>query len=126
MMMSRITTLSSIELGGKHVFLSPSYDASARHAGDLMGHDDVLRTVLAAWQQLPGLPPMAPLLVGPPGVGKNHIVYELARITGKRLWILQGHEDVAADDISRAVRSSDDPTRKLDDILASPATAARC
>ncbi|EGV16148.1 ATPase associated with various cellular activities AAA_5 [Thiocapsa marina 5811] len=123
MMTSRMTSLSSIELGGKHVFLSPSYDAGARHAGDLIGHEDVLRTVLAAWQQQPGMPPMAPLLVGPPGVGKNHIVYELARITGKRLWILQGHEDVTADDISCAVRSSDDPTRKFDYILASPATA---
>jgi MoxR-like ATPase len=66
---------------------------------------------------------MTPLLVGPPGVGKNHIVYELARITGKRLWIFQGHEDVHVDDIACAVRQSDDPTRMFDYILAPLATA---
>lgn len=82
-----------------------------------------MRTVLGAWQHQPGMPPMAPLLVGPPGVGKNHIVYELARLTGKQLWIFQGHEDVRADELSCEARESDDPARKIDYILAPPATA---
>lgn len=115
--------LSSIRLGSKQVFISPPYDQSIRYSEELVGNEAVLRTVMGAWQQQPGMPPMAPLLVGPPGVGKNHIVYELARLTGKQLWIFQGHEDVRADELSCEARESDDPARKIDYILAPPATA---
>lgn len=123
MTMSTDTDLKSIQLGSKQVYLSPPYQAGIRHAGELIGHEEVIRSVLAAWRHRPWMPPMAPLLVGPPGVGKNHIVYELARLTGKSLWIFQGHEDVTAEDIMCSVRSSDDLTRKFDYILAPPATA---
>lgn len=123
MTMSTIIGLPVAQLGAKQVYLSPPYVPSIPHTETLIGHEGVLRTVQAAWLQQPGMPPMAPLLVGPPGVGKNHIVYELARITGKRLWIFQGHEDVTADDIMCTVRISDDPDRKMDYILSSPATA---
>ena len=82
-------SLSGIRLGSKQVLLSPAYDQSIRYSEELVGNEAVLRTVLGAWQHQPGMPPMAPLLVGPPGVGKNHIVYELARLTGKRLWIFR-------------------------------------
>ena len=82
--------------------------------------------VLAAWMGQPSLPPLAPLLVGEPGVGKNRVVYELARCTQKPLFVMQGHEDITAEDLVCAVRFSDDPGRKMDYILSPLATAMQC
>ncbi len=79
--------------------------------------------VLAAWIAQPGFPRLSPLLVGDAGVGKNRLVYEIARYTGKELFILQGHEDVTAEDLICAVRFSDDPQRKMDYVLSPLATA---
>jgi hypothetical protein len=68
--------------------------------------------------------PLSPLLVGEPGVGKNRIVYELAMLKSQPLYILQGHEDVTAEDMACLVRFSDKPgERKLDYILSPLATA---
>jgi MoxR-like ATPase len=110
-------------LGSKEVALSPPYIPGDGHGEALVGRDRECRTVLAAWLVQPGFVPMAPLLVGEPGVGKNRIVYELARITGRALYILQGHEDVTADDLACGVRFSDDPQRKMDYVLSPLATA---
>lgn len=90
---------------------------------DLVGRDAEARLVLAAWICQPGFVPMAPLLVGAPGVGKNRLVYELARITAKPLYVLQGHDDVTPEDLVCAVRFSDDPSKKMDYVLSALATA---
>jgi len=67
--------------------------------------------------------PLSPLLVGEPGVGKNRLVYELARVTRKELYIVQGHEDVTPEDLVCAARMSDDLERRVDYILSPLATA---
>lgn len=118
-------SMNTVLVGSKQVLLSEPYDPFIKHWRGLVGNEHVLRRVLAAWMRQPGMPPMTPLLVGPPGVGKNQIVYELARITGKRLWIFQGHEDVTAADHTCTVRFSDEPKRKIDYKLSDAATAAR-
>jgi MoxR-like ATPase len=110
-------------LGSKEVMLSQPYVPGEGHGETLVGREGVCRTVLAAWLGQPGFTPMAPLLVGEPGVGKNRIVYELARMTGRPLFVLQGHEDVTAEDLACAVRFSDDPQRKMDYVLSPLATA---
>ncbi|MFF1615689.1 AAA family ATPase [Amycolatopsis sp. NPDC058278] len=46
------------------------------------------------------LPPFNFRLEGPPGVGKNEIVYEVARQTGRPLFIIQGHEELTPEDLS--------------------------
>jgi len=55
-------------------------------------------------------------LEGPPGVGKNEIVYEIARQTNRPLYIIQGHEELTPEDLSlllvpaaRRQIESDDP-----------------
>jgi MoxR-like ATPase len=43
-------------------------------------------------------------LVGPPGVGKNELAYQLARETKLPLHILQGHEELTPEDIVAGAR----------------------
>lgn len=116
-------SMTTAILGSKQVLLSQPYEPSIAHGDALVGRERECRTVLAAWLAQPGFTPMAPLLVGEPGVGKNRIVYELARLTSKSLYILQGHEDLTAEDLACGVRFSDDQDRKMEYILSPVATA---
>jgi MoxR-like ATPase len=47
-----------------------------------------------------GGPPLSFRLEGAPGLGKNEIVYELARRLNKPLYILQGHEEFTPEDLA--------------------------
>ena len=62
-------------------------------------------------------------MLGEPGLGKNRIVYECARLCAKELYICQGHEDITAEDLICAVRFSDDPRKKMDYIVSPLVTA---
>lgn len=104
----------------KSVQLSAPYQASL--AG-MVGRDTELKKILAAWMHGGKCPPLSPLLVGEPGLGKNRIVYECAKLCAKELYIFQGHEDVTAEDLICAVRFSDDPDKKMD-YIASPLVTA--
>ena len=112
--------METVKLRDKEVMVSPPYRAPA--AG-FVGREAELNMILASWLQNDQSVPLAPLLLGPPGVGKNRIVYECARMCGKELYILQGHEDVTAEDFACTVRFSDDPGRKLDYVLSALVTA---
>ncbi len=114
---------ADIRINGKTVQVSRPYRPALRDGEELVGRDREARMILAAWIGQPGFPPLAPLLVGEAGVGKNRLVYELARCTGKELYLFQGHEDITAEDLACAVRFSDDPSRKMDYILSPLATA---
>ena len=67
---------------------------------DFVGRLHEIKTVTAAWIGGGAQPPLSPLLVGEPGVGKNRLVYELSRRVGLDLYIFQGHEDVTAEDMA--------------------------
>jgi len=110
-------------INGKSILLHEPYCASNPFDGELVGRDQELRLIHSAWLSRAGRPPYAPLLIGEPGVGKNRIVYELARTFDQELYILQGHEDVTADDLACVARPSDDPKRKIDYILSPLGTA---
>lgn len=109
-----------VKINNKFVQLSEPYNAPAR---DFVGRDEEVKTILVSWTAREGTLPLAPLLVGEPGIGKNRTVYECARICSKELYIVQGHDDVTAEDLMCAVRFSDDPNRKMDYILSPLATA---
>jgi MoxR-like ATPase len=115
-----------LQINGKIVQVSSPYQPALRAEEELIGRDQEARMVLASWIGQPGFPPLAPLLVGEAGVGKNRLIYELARCTGKDLYVFQGHEDVTAEDLVCAVRFSDDSRRKMDYILSPLATAMAC
>jgi MoxR-like ATPase len=118
-----MTQIAKLPLNGKIVRLQAPYRPGIGADEDMVGRDREARMVLAAWLGQPGTPPMAPLLVGEPGLGKNRLVYELARWTRKDLYVFQGTEDVTAGELACSVRMSDDPERKLDYTLSALATA---
>ncbi|MFO7614738.1 MAG: AAA family ATPase [Bacteroidales bacterium] len=110
-------------IGNKTAHTGHPYRPKAYGAAELVAREPEMRSITAAWMAGPGTLPMSPLLLGEPGVGKNRIVYELARQTGKDLYIFQGHEDVTAEDLACAVRFSDNPDRKMDYVLSPLVTA---
>lgn len=109
-----------IKINNKLVQLSQPYTAPAK---ELVGREEEMKSILAAWMAGEEVLPFSPLLLGEPGIGKNKIVYESARVCSKELYISLGHEDVTAEDLICMVRFSDDPDRKMDYILSPLLTA---
>ena len=113
--------MSTLLVGGKHALRSQPYVPQSRRS--LVGRQPQLEMITAAWMAGEGQLALSPLLLGEPGVGKNHLVYELASRTGKKLYIFQGHEDVTAEDLACAVRFRDDGQPGMD-YVASPLLTA--
>jgi len=117
-------TMKQIKLNaGKNVFASDAYEPGEGQLSSFVGRQNELRMVTAAWMGGGRLPTLSPLLVGEPGVGKNRLVYELARQAGLPLFIMQGHEDVTAEDLACAVRFSDTKSRAMDYVISPLVTA---
>lgn len=115
---------------GKAVLLSDPYRPNASLMSSFRGREDQLRMIFASWIGSASHPPLCPLMVGEPGVGKNRIVYELAAITGLPLYILQGHEDITAEDLACTVRFADDTVdhgaqHRMEYVLSPLVTAMR-
>jgi MoxR-like ATPase len=108
------------KINNKSVLLSRPYVAPAT---EMIGRESEMHKILAAWMRGEDGFPLSPLLLGDPGLGKNRVVYECARMCAKELYIYQGHEDVSAEDLVCAVRFSDDPGKKMDYILSPLVTA---
>jgi len=111
------------DIMGKTVRLWAPYEPDRRSVGKLIGRENELRIIAAAWLAGKASLPLAPLLVGPPGVGKNRLVYEISQQTGKKLFIFQGHEDVAAEELACSVRFSDEDSSRME-YTASPLVTA--
>lgn len=83
-----------------------------------VGRDAELRLCRAAWGlnldgtefRGDGATPMHFRLGGPPGVGKNAIVYKLAITLNRPLYVVQGHEDLTPEDLAVALV----PTKRKD------------
>lgn len=108
---------------GKSVLAPPPYQPNEWFDGPLIGRETERRMLLAAWLTGGAMPPLCPLLVGDPGLGKNRLVYELARLCGRPLYIIQGHEDITAEDLACTVRFRDDDSRGVQYVV-SPLVAA--
>jgi MoxR-like ATPase len=108
------------KVGNKSAQLSEPYKSPF---SELIGREQEMRKILAAWMGGNASLPLSPLLLGDPGLGKNRIVYECARMCSRELFIYQGHEDVTAEDLICAVRFSDDPGKKMDYIVSPLVTA---
>jgi MoxR-like ATPase len=109
-----------IKITNKSVQLSRPYQAQV---SEMIGREEEIKTIQVAWMAGNGRMPLAPLLVGDCGIGKNRTVYEVCKRCGKELYVCQAHEDITAEDLMCAVRFSDDPNRKMDYILSPLATA---
>ena len=110
--------------GKTPVWLSEPYRPAAGIFPEMVGREKELRLVTAAWIGSTNYQPMSPLLVGEPGTGKNRLVYELAGKSGRDLYILQGHEDVTAEDFACGVRLSGENGEKTISYILSPLATA--
>ncbi len=106
-----------------NIIHSEPYAPRDEYVGKLVGRDQELRLIAASWMGGQNCLPLSPMLVGDPGLGKNRLIYEIAKRCNKDLYIFQGHEDVTAEDLVCTVRFSDDPDRKIDYVLSPLATA---
>jgi MoxR-like ATPase len=113
--------MQTMKLNSKTVFSPEPY--RPRLAFELVGRLHESKMVTAAWIGSHAQPPLCPLLVGEPGVGKNRLVYEMSRRTGLDLYIFQGHEDVTAEDMACSVRFSEEPGRSMDYVVSPLVTA---
>lgn len=84
--------------------------------------DHVLLKCQAAWSTFDGDGrPLSFRLAGPPGVGKNAAVYALAAERDQPLYIVQGHEELTAEDLVATGALRDDGAIEY---VASPLLAA--
>ena len=66
----------------------------------LIDREEIINRCLAAWFSMDGLGALSFRLYGPPGVGKNAVVYRLAQILNKDLYIINGHQELGPEDIA--------------------------
>ncbi len=92
-----ITNYEKVEIEGKVILVPyPTKIPEFR----LIDREEILNRCLAAWFSLDGLGPLNFRLYGPPGVGKNALVYRLAQILNKDLYIINGHQELGPEDIA--------------------------
>ncbi len=86
-----------------------------------VGREDLVAQCMAAWLPLGGAS-LHFRLTGPPGTGKNQLVYYLAReVEKKPLYIMQGHEELTPEDVACTARIT--PDNRVE-YVASPLVAA--
>ena len=118
--MINLTHKGTIELEGKRVNISKPYKAASQK---LVGRKMELNTIAASWSFKNCFEALNPVLVGAPGIGKNQIVYEAAKITGRDLYILQGHNELSPEDLVCSARFSDNRKGAIEYSLSPLATA---
>jgi len=107
-----------IKLNNKLVWTSEPYNPNPAMMPAFVGREKEMEMIMAAWIAGPQTLSLSPVLIGDPGVGKNRIVYELARFTNRELYIFQGHEDVTAEDLACTVRFSDEKANLMEYVLS--------
>jgi len=107
-----------IQLNNKQVWASEPYKPNHAMMPAFVGREKEMELIMASWIAGSHSLPLSPVLVGEPGVGKNRIVYELARFTGRDLYLFQGHEDITAEDLACTVRFSDDTSNLMEYVLS--------
>ena len=112
-----------IIINDKTVYQSEPFQPQNRYFTGFFGRETELGQLTAAWMAGDYALPMCPLFIGDPGTGKNRLIYEISRRTGRQLYIFQGHEDVTAEDLACTVRFSDHDNSVMDYVLSPLVTA---
>ena len=94
---ARFSHYERVELEGK-IIRVPYPVAIPRPV--LEDRPDLITRGLAAWLNIADLPPLNFRLYGPPGSGKNALVYQLAQTLGKDLYIINGHQELGPEDVA--------------------------
>lgn len=109
-----------VDINGSAVVLA---DPAAVPLRRFVGREHELQMCRIAWGVTPdgsqllsaGVPPLSFRLEGAPGLGKNEIVYELARRLRIPLYILQGHEEFTPEDL--ALLLTPDPEARYEGVI---------
>ena len=74
-----------------------------------VGREELVTQCIAAWLDLDDQGALHFRLIGPPGVGKNELIYHLAReVEKKPLYIMHGHEELTPEDVACTARITKD------------------
>jgi MoxR-like ATPase len=107
-----------IKLAGQSIFLSPPECLPGN--SKFVGREDEIKMCRAAMHvnenyELLQSKRTAPLhfrLEGPPGVGKNEIVYEIARRLGLPFYSIQGHSELTPEDLALLLTPDAETSRR--------------
>jgi len=100
MLAINIESYEEIEIQGKKVKIPPPEDVSEVVDYQFIGREEIIEFALSAWAKVDRIKPFNFRLCGPPGSGKNAIVYELARMLKKDLYIISGNDEFGPEDIA--------------------------
>ena len=88
--------IDSIEIDGVRLFLSQP-DASE---GEWIGQQEILQQILACWLVVDAKDlPLAPRIVGTPGIGKTTLAIAAGRLRNQDLYIYQCTADTRPEDL---------------------------
>ena len=74
-----------------------------------VGREELVAQCMAAWLDIEGEGALHFRVTGPPGVGKNELIYFLAReVEQKPLYIMHGHEELTPEDVACTARVTKD------------------
>ncbi|WP_295585210.1 AAA family ATPase [uncultured Lamprocystis sp.] len=112
-----------IAVGKKLVWPRKPYVPTDESMVDFVGRESELRMVAAAWLAGAQSQPLSPLLIGPPGCGKNRLVFEIAKRMGLDLYVCQGYENITAEDLACTLMPADEGNGRIDYLISALATA---
>ncbi len=118
MLQQKFDHYERLELQGKMVWVPRPVPLSKK---PLVEREEELSQAMAAWLAMDGLPSLNFRLFGPPGTGKNALVYHLAAILKKDLYIINGHQELGPEDIACSATMT---SSQMIEYVASPLFAA--
>lgn len=119
--MSMNQDYEKVVVGKKLVWPRRPYVPSSEIPLEFVGREEELRLIQSAWIAWPWSQPLLPILVGPPGCGKNRMVYELAKLMGLPLYICQGYDNITAEDLACTLLQADEG--RIEYMISTLATA---
>ncbi len=112
-----------IVVGKKLVWPRKPYVPNENTLNEFVGRDEELMMIAAAWISGTHSQPLSPLLIGPPGCGKNRLVFEMAKRMGLDLYVCQGYENITAEELACTLMPADEGNGRIDYLISTLATA---